>query len=177
MTAAVTATAASTPATMESWLRRYATQATAVLALVVGVSGVMMFFHLGQDAVEGLHEWLGMAFAVAAGLHALRHRHGVAAMMGQPRTRVLFAAAAIATVAFVVLPAAKGPNPFHQATEAMMRAPLKNVAPVLGIPEQELTARLRAAGFAVADTTLSLDTIARSQNAHPAALMAAALKK
>lgn len=177
MSAATTATTASTPATMDSWLRRYATQVTTALALVVGVSGVMMFFHLGQDAVEGLHEWLGMAFVVAAVLHAVRHRHGVVAMMGQTRMRLLFAAAAVATFAFVALPSAKGPNPFHQATEAMMRAPLKDVAPVVGVSVQDLTARLRAAGFAVADSTQSLEAIARTQGAHPAELMAAALKK
>lgn len=175
--AAATNAAAPTAKTMDCWLRRYATQATTALSVVVGVTGVMMFFHVAKGEVEALHEWLGMAFVAVAVLHALRHRQAVVAMMGQTRMRVLFAAAAFAAIAFVAMPSQKGPNPFRQASQVVMQAPLKDLAPVMGISTQALTARLRAAGFAVADTSLSLDAIARDQGADPVALMQAALRK
>lgn len=166
-----------TAKTMDSWLRRYATQATAALSVVVGVSGVMMFFHVAKGEVEALHEWLGLAFVAVAALHAVRHRHGLVAMLGQPRMRGLFAAAAVATAAFVVLTPPKSGNPFRQASQVVMRAPLKDLAPLVGIPPQQLAARLRAAGMAVADTSQSIDAIARAQGADPVALMTAALAK
>lgn len=170
-------TEASVTKTLDNWLRRYATQATAALSLVVGVSGVMMFFHLGKETVEALHEWLGMGFVAVAIAHAVRHRASLVNMLSQPRMRVLFAAAAVVTAAFVLAPSGKGPNPFRQATQAMVQAPLKDVAPVLGVSADDLTARLRAAGFAVSDTSVSIDAIARQHGAEAPRVLAAVLSK
>lgn len=165
-------TAAATPKTADSWLRRYATQATVALSLVVGVTGIMMFFHIAKGEVEALHEWLGIAFVVVAALHALRHRHAFMAMLGQTRMRLLFGAAAMTAAAFVVLAPAKGSNPFRQATQVVMQAPLRDVAPLLGVSPQELATRLHAA-----DSGQSIETIARAQGADPVGVLAAALAK
>lgn len=150
-------------------------QATTALAVVVGVSGVMMFFHLAQAQVEALHEWLGMAFVLVAVLHAVRHRHSIAAMVSQPRMRVLAGAAIAVAAAFVVLTPNKGPNPFRQTTQAVMKAPLRDVAPVIGISAEELTARLDAAGFAAGDAGQSIEATARAKGADPMTVLAAAL--
>lgn len=174
---ATTLTVAPALPSWEKLLRRYVTQATIALSLVAGVSGVMLFFHLGVPYVKSLHEWLGMGFALVAALHALRHRQVIANMLRQPRMQALFTIAALASVAFVVMTPANNANPFRQATQAMTHASLRDLAPVLGTTPAELTARLRSAGVAAADTTLSIDTIARTQGANPTDLLAAALRK
>lgn len=166
------ATAAPTVKPVDTMLRRYATQATAALSAVVGVSGVMMFFHIAKGEVEALHEWLGLAFVAVAALHVVRHRHGFGVMLGQTRMRVLFAAAAMAAAAFVVLTPAKSGNPFRQTTQIVLNAPLTSVAPLVGVSAQDLAARLHAA-----DTSQSIDAIARAQGADPVTLLQAALAK
>ncbi|HTH17950.1 MAG TPA: DUF4405 domain-containing protein [Magnetospirillum sp.] len=168
---------AATPATsaslsLDGLLRRYATQATTALAVVVGVTGVMMFFHLAKSEVEAMHEWLGMGFAVVATLHAVRHRAGVANMLTQTRMRALLAAAALTAAAFLVLAPAKQGNPFRQATDRMLQAPIAQVAPVLGIPAAELAARL-----GTEDTSLSMAAIAKAKGMAPPHVLATALAK
>lgn len=178
MTTASAATiTTSTTAKLDALLRRYITQATIALAVVVGVTGVMMFFHVAKGEVEGVHEWLGMAFAAVAILHGVRHRHIVANMLGQTRMRVLAALVAAVAVAFVAMPSEKGPNPFRQASQVVMEAPLQDLAPVVGVTPQDLADRLNAAGFPVADTSQSIQSIARAQGADPVQLMQAALRK
>lgn len=156
----------------ESLLRRYSTQATAALAVVVGVTGVMMFFHLAKAEVEAMHEWLGMAFVAAAMLHVVRHRVGFANMLGQTRMRLLFGAAALAAAAFIVLAPPKQGNPFRQATQLVLQAPIAQVAPVVGVPAAELAARL-----GTADQGLSIEAVAKSKGADPVQLLTVALQK
>lgn len=175
-TASATATP-STAAKLDGLLRRYITQATIALAVIVGVTGVMMFFHVAKGEVEGVHEWLGLAFAVVAILHGVRHRHVIGTMLGQTRMRVLAAVVAAVAVAFVALPSEKGPNPFRQATQVVMQAPLQDLAPVIGVTVQELADRLDDEGFPVADTTQSIQAIARTLGADPVQVMQAALRK
>ena len=42
-------------------------------SLVVASSGVMMFYHLGEDLVKTMHEWMGLLFVGAIVLHLLNH--------------------------------------------------------------------------------------------------------
>lgn len=156
-------------------LRKYATQATAALAVVVGVTGVMMFFHLAKPQVEPMHEWLGMVFAAVAVLHALRHRRAFAAMLEQPRMRAISAVTVAAAIAFLAFTPSKPANPFRMATEVVVRAPLADLAPLLGVSQQELTARLHSAGIAAADPHHSIESLAQAQGTDRIHLLAAVL--
>ena len=73
----------------DALLKKYSTPLTAATAIVVCVTGVMMFFHLYKGEVQAMHEWLGMGFVVAAVLHLLRHRRPLTLMMKQSRTHIL----------------------------------------------------------------------------------------
>lgn len=154
----------------DTGLRKYATQATVALSLVVGITGVMMFFNIAKGEVEGMHEWLGMAFAIAAILHVLRHRGAFAAMLDQPRMRVLFAAAAVAAALFLALTPPKQGNPMRDAGRLLTSAPLEEVAPLLDISAAELAARLNTS-----DTTQSMEAIAASQGGNPMHLLGKAM--
>ena len=48
-----------------------ATSLTSLVFLVVGITGVMMYFHLFTSSVKDLHEILGLLFVVAALFHVL----------------------------------------------------------------------------------------------------------
>lgn len=50
-------------------LKEIATSLTTLVFLVIGISGVMLYFHLFSSSVKELHEILGLAFVVVAILH------------------------------------------------------------------------------------------------------------
>lgn len=156
---------------MDAGLRKYATQATLALSLVVGVTGVMMFYRFYKGEVEAMHEWLGMGFVVVAILHATRHRKGLPAMLKQTRTRVILGAAAVTAAAFLVLSPAKQPNPMRELAKLSTQAQLTALAPLVGLPAEELAKRLGAKP----DQTVA--AIARAQGKEPMAVLSAALSR
>jgi hypothetical protein len=161
----------------DAMLRKYATQATTALAIVVGVTGVMMFYRIAKGEVEALHEWLGLAFVVIAALHVVRHRRGFMAMLRQPRMGAFFAVAALTAAAFIVLSPAKQGNPFSQITQMTTNAPLTALAPLMGVSADELATRLQQAGLTVTSTEQSVESLAKAQGRDPVGVMAGLLKK
>lgn len=140
-------------------LRKHATAATSALFLVIGVSGVLLFFHLGEDLVKGLHEWLGLGFVVAAGLHVWRNFPAFGKLMGKRATHAAFAVALLVAGGFMLSSGQEqgtGGNPMRQFVQVAENAPLTAVAPVLGVSEQELVRRLTESGVPVAATNVSL---------------------
>lgn len=148
-----------------SW-RRHVTAATTGIFAVVGVSGVMMFFHVGEAQVKSMHEWLGLAFVAVTAFHVWRNWPSFASMLGRRGTHVLFVIALLAAGGFVgaSLGGGGGPrgggNPMRQILMAAENAPLTNLAPLLGVSDQVLMRRLTQAGVPVADPSLSLRQIA-----------------
>lgn len=53
--------------------RELSTAASIALFVVVGTTGVMLLLGVRGMALKGVHEWLGLAFVVAAALHTCRH--------------------------------------------------------------------------------------------------------
>lgn len=143
---------------LDGALRRYATPGTAVLSVAVGITGVILFFHLAKGPVEAIHEWLGMAFAALAILHVVRHRGSFAQMLGQRRMQVLTGLTALGVAAFVTLAPAKPPgNPLIRLARAAERAPIAQLAPVIGSTTEQVLARLKQRGInATPDDSLAV---------------------
>lgn len=158
--------------TADSILKKYSTPLTAATAIVVCVTGVMMFFHLYKGEVQAMHEWLGMGFVVAAGLHLLRHRRPLVLMMKHGRTHVLLVLTLVISLAFLY-PSGDGKqgSPIRPMVNAVLRAPIKDLAPVIGISDSEMTVRLTEAGIQNAAPTSSLETLARSAGTEPMRLL------
>jgi lysylphosphatidylglycerol synthetase-like protein (DUF2156 family) len=147
MTIATTANASlKTASTIDALLKKYATQLTAALAVVIVITGVMMFFSVYKRQVEALHEWLGMAFVLAVVLHLTRHRKPLLTMLSQSRMRILILLTALIAAALIGFPSSKESNPIKQMIGAVLRAPIGEVAPVLGVSAEDAMTRLTAAG-------------------------------
>lgn len=52
-------------------IRDIATSFTTIIFLVIGISGIMMFFHFYDGSVKKLHEILGLVFVAAAIFHVI----------------------------------------------------------------------------------------------------------
>jgi len=167
------------PAGFDGWLRRHITQATIAVSLVVGISGVLLFFNLAKVQVHALHEWLGMLFVLIAVLHVVRHRAIFASMLRQPRQYVLLGLAGATMLAFVVASGGReGGNPIHGLADRAFAAPLTQLAPVVGLETEEAQRRLAAGGIVVDDpASQSLKSLAATSHTDPRRLLALLLGK
>jgi hypothetical protein len=159
----------------DEMLRKYATQLTAALAVVVCLTGVMMFFKWYKGEVEAMHEWLGMGFVLAVTLHLLRHRRSLGTLLAQQRTRLILAVTALIAAAFLVASPPPGSSPVKQTVGAVLRAPLDDVAPLFGISSHEAIARLQDIGITTAAPGQSLESLARANKTSPMKLLSAVL--
>jgi len=153
---------AKTAGTSGSSIQKYATPLATALFAVVGVSGVLVFFHLGGGSLKGLHEWLGLAFVAAALLHVTRNWNGFIKLAKTRRTQALIGLTGIATAAFLLVSGQGSGNPMKSFVFAAAEAPLPQVAQVLNIPADRLINDLKAQGFTVTGATQSLAQIAKA---------------
>ena len=160
--------------TFKSWLDRYATAATIASFGVVSLSGVLIFFHLGEGVLMGLHEWLGIAFVVAASLHVVRHLPSFKNHLARPRARRMLALTAFVSAVFIGGAAINpgGGNPMKQFVRASADAPLSALARVVGISPEALAGRFAAAGIPDVTGTLTLNEIAARTDFEPRRLFA-----
>lgn len=148
----------------ESLLRKYATSATTATFAVVAVTGVLVFFHVGDNYVKGLHEWLGIAFVAAALLHVARHFKSFTALLRQRRTQVMLGLAALVAAGFIASAAMQpegGGSPVRQAFQMVVTAPISSLAPLVGKTPEALTAALKAGGLENAAPDQTLGGLAR----------------
>ncbi len=150
---------------------RAATPIVVAVFLVSATTGVLLFFHVGERLIKELHEWIGVAFVVAAGLHIARNGR---ALLGHGRKPGLWIAVALvlATAAAFIVPALREPagggnDGVRKLIGAVQRTPLAQLAPLLDTTPAALVTRLETAGLTVAGTSASLADIAAASNRPP----------
>jgi hypothetical protein len=160
---------------MNEDFKKYITAISAALFLVVAASGLAMFFHVGQDLVKDMHEWLAVVFVSAVALHVYKNW---GAMMTYVRRKTIVAPLALAAVAaatFIVPAALSGrEDPRHVLIQSLQEAKLADLGRVLDVPADSLVARLEQEGFTVTSAEQRLSEIAKGSGKPPmAALMTA----
>ncbi|MCC6528491.1 MAG: DUF4405 domain-containing protein [Polyangiaceae bacterium] len=129
-------------------VRALATPVPMALFFVTAVSGLMMFFHLGDRYVKGLHEWLSLVFVLGVVLHVALHWK---AFWKHFRTRSFWGVAvttALAGALFVVPALAKSrepgrPGPASGLQLMAEQAELADLAPLLRASPGALVERIR----------------------------------
>lgn len=154
--------------------RDWATPLTIATFALMGVTGVLMFFHLDTGFNKLAHEWLGWVMVAGVALHAVANwaafkRH----LLGSRRGQVIVALGlALTAASFVPQPARPGGgSPPQLAMRTLLDAPLQHLAPLAGQSPEALVARLRAAGYAQADVGSTLGDLAGHQREREAQLL------
>lgn len=150
-------------------LLRFSTPVSVAVFTVSATTGVLLFFHLGERLIKELHEWMGVVFVAAALLHALRNGRALVVHARSPVLWVAVAAALGTAAAFIVpsLGAREGGGEGQRRLmQAVMAAPLGQVAPILSTTVPALSERLGAAGFKV-EGAASLMDIAKASGRSP----------
>lgn len=163
---------------MLALLNRYATPLITGLFLVSLVSGVALFFHIGQSTFHSMHEILSMVLIVPFVLHLWKNWKPVTAYLKRAPLWIALALSLAISLPFALPsgePTGRSGPPQMALVQKLMAAPLDTLAPALGTDGASLSAALAAKGFTVTSGAESLASIAKASNRSSEAVVSAAL--
>ena len=154
---------------MKSLLKESATSLTALVFLVVGGSGVALFFHLFEAYVKEMHEILGLVFVAAALLHLYFNWNGMKRYFPK---KLFLGYAGVVVLAAVLFMASveEGPNPKRTLIDKSLTAPLALSLPLLGTDLETARVRLAEKEITIGDAA-SLLEIAKNNKTSPFAIV------
>jgi hypothetical protein len=151
---------------MKKIVKESATSLTALIFLIVGTTGVLMFFHLFENATKELHEILGLVFVSAALLHVY-FNWGAMKRYFPKKVFLIFAALSLITViGFVSVAPAEGENPKRVIIGKLLKAPLQDAIKILGKDMASVTQKLEQEKIQIANAH-SIEEIAKQNSTSP----------
>ncbi len=159
----------------KSLIKEVATSLTALVFLVVGITGVLMFFHLFESYTKEMHEILGLLFVAAALLHVYFNWSAMQRYFPK-KTFLLFATLITLVSAGFIATASKGENPKRAIIDAVLKAPLETSAKIFGTDRNQIEKLLEAQGMTF-ENTHSLLEIAEKNRKSPFEIIAGITKK
>jgi hypothetical protein len=155
--------------------RDWATPLTMGSFALMGVTGILMFFHLDTGLNKLAHEWLGWVMVAGVALHSAVNwlaykRHLLNNRSG--RVIVGVSLAVLAATFFIQQPGKEGGgSPPVMAMRAVLGSNLNQVAPLTGRDAATLQADLKAAGFAAEDPKAKLSALVGNDREQTGRLM------
>lgn len=144
-----------------SKLRRIATPLTIGASLLMGATGVLMFFHAGSGTAKLAHEWVGLAFIAIIGLHVAVNLRPFTAHLRRPPARIAIAAfGALLAATFLPLDPGGGGRSDFALLHRVEAAPIGALGALLNENPVEMADRIRAAGYPTADLDSSILSLA-----------------
>ena len=138
-------------------LRAYATPLTIGTFLIMGATGILMFFHTNTTLNKVVHEYVGLVMVAAVLLHVVLNWRAFQTYFKRPVALTLMTASAVMLAAsFVSLGDDAGDaRPDIIALQMVSSASLTDLAPLMGTDAENLIAKLAEQGVtATADQTL-----------------------
>ena len=138
-------------------LRAYATPLTIGTFLIMGATGILLFFHTNTTLNKVVHEYVGLVMVAAVILHVVLNWRAFQTYFKRPVALTLMAASAVMLAAsFVSLgEETGGTRPDMVVLQMVSSASLTDLAPIMGTDAADLVARLAEQGVtATPDQTL-----------------------
>lgn len=159
--------------------REWITPITAGAFVLLGVTGILMFFHLDTGLNKLAHEWLGWVLLAAVALHLTLNFKGLKRQLSQPRGQIL-AGLFVLVLGLSFLPlggnAPGGKAAFMATVGALADVPIGVLVQVARVDEATLSKRFDAAGHPLGDATTVHELIGADPGAQ-AALLAQVLRQ
>jgi hypothetical protein len=170
---------------MPSLFDRYATPFVSGLFLVSLVSGVALFFHVGQAAFRGMHEWLSMVLILPFILHMWKNWRPLLAYFKRAPFWIGSVVSLVAALVFAwpamtgTTGGGRGGPPPLALLNNLMANPASEMAPLLNTTPEAVLEGLKAAGYTVISADATLADIAKASGKDTFALAGAlnALKR
>ncbi len=152
--------------------KRYiATSLTSTIFLVIGITGVMMYFHILDAFTKNMHEILGLVFVGAVVFHVFFHWHS----MKKYFTKKVFLSSLlvvfIVVSGFIYNSSNAGVNPKQSVIEAVLKAPIKESIRILGSNMQSVESKFKNSDIKF-EKEVSILEIAQSNNTSPFRIVA-----
>jgi len=139
--------------------REWATPLTIGVFVLMGATGLLMFFHWDNSLQKTLHEWVGWLMVSAVVVHALANWLGFKRYFKPGLALWIMALFALVLAgSFVPWPggAKKGPSTPGLAIQAVSGAPIRLLAPLYGKTPEQARQALTQAGITLADDEATL---------------------
>lgn len=143
--------------------RNYVTPFISLLFVVVGLSGLLMFFHLFEGYTEVVHEVLGLFFTISAVFHILLNWKAL--KIHFKKAVFLPALFGIITITSLLVVMERLYPPVDlQIMIRIVKAPVRVAFQALNINYEEANIKLKAKGIAI-ENTQSLEDLWKMNNA------------
>lgn len=147
---------------MYGLMLRYATPLITGLFVISLISGIALFFHVGQNYFREMHEWLSMVLIAPFVLHLVKNWRPFLSYFKRMPMAVSLVICLLAGgyYAWQGAQGGAGGNPAMILAGAMQASSLAVVAPVFGHTPESLSTALVEKGYTIAATEKSLGEIA-----------------
>ena len=108
--------------------RPWSTPIVIASGLVIVVSGVMLFFHLGEDLIKAAHEWIGIVMAGGILLHIHFHWRSFKQYFKKPLGFTVIALILLASTVLITASGNNEPHPAKQLVEQYSSKSLNQIA-------------------------------------------------
>lgn len=142
--------------------RELATPLTIGAFAVMGVTGILMFFHLDTGLNKTVHEWAGWVMVAGVAAHVVVNWRAFRNYFVSSRLGLGIISAGLLTLAVSFLPltgAKPGSSPPVLAMKAIVRAPIASVAPIAGRSAAEIVDDLAKAGISLSSVEASIESV------------------
>ncbi|MDY0062266.1 MAG: DUF4405 domain-containing protein [Myxococcota bacterium] len=139
--------------------------------LLMGVTGILLFFKLKSGLVTVAHEWLSWIFVIGGALHVWLNWAAIKSCLGRWSGRVIVGSFALILVAALASLGSSEPGPHRQAAAArqatvvLLDAPLSTLATITRCSTEEVRNRLSAEGISVTSDNVTLNEAAHQDGA------------
>lgn len=147
-------------------IRDYATSFTTLMFLVIGISGVMMFFHFYDKYVKELHEILGLVFVAAALFHVLANWKAMKNYFSKKVFLFAIAVTLVVSGGFVVKSLSQGENPKGVMMGRVLNGPSAITFQLLNGDYNKAVEKLKAQNIIVGEGK-SINEIAKENKTSP----------
>ena len=150
--------------------RDMATSLTTLGFAVVGISGIMMFFHFFDNYVKEMHEILGLVFVGIVFFHVFFNWKSMKNYFSK-KVFLLSVIVAMGVVVGFTSNAPTGPNPKGIIIQSVLNAPLEDSVGVLGLDMEVFELKLKNANIILKEEA-SLNQLAKANKISPYKLVA-----
>ncbi|EAK0826291.1 DUF4405 domain-containing protein [Campylobacter fetus] len=129
------------------------TTATIVTFIVVGITGVLMFFDIKSSGIKVLHEYIGIAMVIASVLHIMANLTPFKKYFAGKKLAIMSVLFAASVVFIAVIPNNPKP-PFKEVYQNFANLNLSTVEQIFGTNESLFNEYLNKNGFKFEDISV-----------------------
>lgn len=145
--------------------KNLATSLTTMVFLVIGTTGVLMFFHLFDKYTKELHEILGLAFIIIVFFHVFYNWTSMKSYVRKKLFLLSFALVFIISISFIIN-TKEGENPKTKIINLVLNAPIEKSVGILGTDIEQIKGKLKSEGI-VFENQESIMEMAKNNKTSP----------